>query len=261
MIMILLFLVIAIMVFSSQTNTGSESSIEKEKNIRISKLDQPCSDNKYTIINHTFFSLAYDESSEQALWVSYTLTDEMTNKNADRDDCTFKTDPLLSTGVNPSDYAKSGYDRGHLCPAADMSFDIQALTETFYMSNMSPQEPGFNRGIWKKLEETVRSWATRDNEIIIASGGSLKYTKGTIGNKHKISIPTYFYKVILDYQEPEIKAIAFVLRNESSSMPLHTFAVSVDSVEKMTGIDFFCNLPDEIEKRLEAACTIKQWFK
>jgi endonuclease G len=261
MTVVLLFLVIAIMVFSSQTNTGSESSVVKENDSSISKLDQPCSDNKYTIINHTFFSLAYDESTEQALWVSYTLTDEMTNKNADRDDCSFKTDPLLSTGVNPSDYAKSGYDRGHLCPAADMSFDIQALTETFYMSNMSPQESGFNRGVWKKLEETVRSWAKRDKEIIIASGGSLKYTKGTIGEKHKIAIPVYFYKVILDYQEPEIKAIAFVMKNESSSLPLQTFVVPIDSVERMTGVDFFCNLPDEIEKHLEVSCNIKQWFK
>jgi endonuclease G, mitochondrial len=260
--MIMLLLVITIMVFSSQTISNTESSRGIETTNHATKLDQPCSDNKYTIISHKYFSLAYDSSSGQALWVSYTMNSDMTDKNASRDKCSFKKDPLiLSNAIDPSDYTKSGYDRGHLCPAADMTFDIQAMSETFYMSNMSPQDPGFNRGIWKKLEETVREWAIRDKEIIVASGGSLKYTNGFIGKEHKIAVPTYFYKVILDYKEPEIKAIAFVLKNESSSQPLQTFVVSVDSVERMTGVDFFCNLPDETEKRVEAFSNVKQWFK
>ena len=255
-------LVIVVMVFSNQSGKNSGDSSASEAKATVENLDQPCSDNKYPVIHHKYFSLAYDPASGQAVWVGYTLSAGMTEKSADRKSCSFKADPLVANNrVEPSDYTRSGYDRGHLCPAGDMSFDIQALTETFYMSNMSPQDPSFNRGIWKKLEETIRLWALRDREIIIITGGSLKYTSGYIGKSTKIAIPRYFYKIILDYKEPDIKAIAFVLKNEASSGSLEQFVVSVDSVENMTGVDFFCNLPDDTENRIESGCKPGAWFK
>jgi len=126
------------------------------------------------------------------------------------------------------------------------------------MSNMSPQKPGFNRGIWKKLETLVRKWAVDNGSIYIATGGLLKGKLQTIG-KNQVSIPEYYYKVILDYREPEIKGIGFILKNQKSSDPLRSFAVSIDEVEKMTGIDFFHSLPDAIENEIELKYDIEIW--
>jgi len=171
----------------------------------------------------------------------------------------FRPDPAVRTGsAKPSDYAKSGYDKGHLCPAGDMACDSTAMSESFYMSNMSPQKPGFNRGIWKKLEEQVREWAVEDDVIYVVTGPILSGNLATIG-KDKIAVPKYYYKVILDYEEPEFKGIGFVLPNKSSTKPLTQYAVTIDSVEHLTGIDFFAALPDSVERVVESHADINRW--
>ena len=137
-----------------------------------------------------------------------------------------------------------------------MKWSKEAMSESFFMSNMSPQKPGFNRGIWKKLETLVRKWAVDNGSIYIVTGGVLKEVQ-TIGT-NQVSIPEYYYKVILDYREPEIKG-GFILKNQKSSDPLRKFAVSIDEVEKMTGIDFFHSLPDAIENEIELKYDIEKY--
>jgi endonuclease G len=124
------------------------------------------------------------------------------------------------------------------------------MKESFYFSNMSPQLPGFNRGVWKRLEELMRSWAIDNKAIYIVTGPLLSKGLPAIGS-NGVSIPNYYYKVVLDYTQPEIHAIGFVLPNASSSASLSTFAVSIDEVERQTGIDFFPALPDDQETKLE----------
>ena len=103
------------------------------------------------IVNHLGYSLSYNEKNEQASWVAYELTADQVRGTVKRKD-SFRSDPLIKTGsASLSDYKGSGYDRGHLAPAADMKWSTTAMSESFFMSNMSPQLPGFNRGIWKKL--------------------------------------------------------------------------------------------------------------
>jgi endonuclease G len=192
----------------------------------------------------------YSEEHEQAKWIAYELTKEETNSLFERTD-KFLVDPMVSTGTaQNSDYLKSGYDKGHLAPAADMGWSALTMKESFYFSNMSPQLPGFNRGVWKRLEELMRSWAIDNKAIYIVTGPLLSKGLPTIGS-NGVSIPNYYYKVILDYTQPEIHAIGFVLPNASSSATLNTFAVSIDDVEKQTGIDFFPALPDDQETKLE----------
>ncbi|HTN19757.1 MAG TPA: DNA/RNA non-specific endonuclease [Pelobium sp.] len=213
--------------------------------------------NEY-IIDHTGYSLVFNEKYKQAKWVAYELTASETEKVAERSNA-FKPDSTIPKLTNQArDYTGSGYDRGHLAPAADQSWSLQAMQESFYYSNMSPQLPGFNRGIWKNLEEQVRQWA-RDNEVIyIVTGPVLKDNLSTLGES-SIAIPKYYYKVILDYKEPELKGIGFIMPNESSSYPLQHFAVSIDSVENLTGIDFFPLLPDVDETTLEKNVCISCW--
>lgn len=210
------------------------------------------------IITHKGYSLLYNEAHEQASWVAYELTKEETNKRFNRSD-KFIVDPLVTTGsANNADYSANGYDRGHLAPAADMGWSSATMKESFYYSNMSPQDPAFNRGIWKSLEELVRSWAIENEAVYIVTGPVLTNGLPTIGSD-KVSVPRYYYKVILDYTEPGIKGIGFILPNEGSKEPLQSFAVSIDSVETVTGIDFFPLLPDEQERFIEKKLTVSSW--
>jgi len=212
------------------------------------------------LVIHTYYTLSYNEKFEQANWVYYTLTDSMVlNGGAERSN-SFKMDKMVISGsAKSSDYTKSGYDRGHLCPAADMGFSAIAMDESFLMSNISPQTPDFNRGIWKELEITVRNWATREHKIIVVSGPVFKNSKGSIG-RDEVLVPGSFFKVIYDETE-EPKMIAFVFPNEKSDRPLTDFAVSTDEAEKLTGFDFFSQLPDELENKLEAKVQLAGWFE
>ena len=172
----------------------------------------------------------------------------LTGKASRKND--FRVDPKISRwSATPDDYKRSGYDRGHLCPAADMSFNAKAMSETFYMSNMSPQVPMVNREIWKELEEHVRNRA-RKEKLYVVTGPIFKSNKGAIG-KGKVTVPGYYYKLF--YSPSKQQMIAYVLPNEESKRPLNSFAVPVDKVEKMTGIDFFSQLPDDLERVLAFA--------
>ncbi len=210
------------------------------------------------IIQHTGFTLSYNEKYEQASWVAYELTADELIKRVKRSD-NFKKDSKVSTGsALPSDYAKSGFDRGHLAPAADLSWSEVTMKESFYMSNMSPQKPGFNRGIWKKLEGYVRQWASDNGAIYVVTGGVLNNIDQFIGTSN-VGIPKYYYKVILDYTGPEKKGIGFILPNQSSSKKLQLSAVSIDEVEAFTGINFFHSIPDNEESLLESQFNVNQW--
>jgi len=228
------------------------------KTIKISKLEIPKTNPQDIIIDHTGYSLLYNEKHEQANWVAYQLTKEETVKIVERTD-KFLPDPLVKTkSANDKDYSGSSYDRGHLAPASDMGWSSTTMAESFYYSNMSPQDPSFNRGIWKRLEELVRTWAIEIDTIYVVTGPVLTTELTSIGS-NKVSVPKYFYKVILDYSEPNIKGIGFIISNSGSSDPLQYYAVTIDSVQKFTGIDFFPLLPDDQEKLIESNLTINDW--
>jgi endonuclease G len=217
--------------------------------------------NADTIVNREGYALGYSEKYEQPLWVIYRVTqEELDSPRVKRTD-DFRPDPAIKTGsASLSDYRKSGYDRGHLAPAATMGFSKQTMSESFYLSNMSPQKPKFNRGIWKDLESQVRIWGKEHRDIYVVSGPIIKPGYKTIG-KNAVAVPQYYYKVIFDISPPSFKMIAFILENKGSNQPLKTFVVTVDDVEKITGLDFFSELPDIIENKLESQSNIDQWNK
>lgn len=203
------------------------------------------------LVHHQNYSLAYSEEHEQALWVFYELDRNETHAIAKRKD-DFREDPLVRTGsASLADYKSSGYDRGHLAPAADMAFSEEAISESFYMSNMSPQEPSFNRGIWKKLEAQFREWAAADGSLYIVTGPVLVPGLAKMGD-NQVSIPNFYYKVALDFDADELGAIAFLLPNQKLDLELESFVVSIDSLESITGINFFAGLDDDLEAKFEA---------
>lgn len=210
------------------------------------------------IIRHLGYSFLYSETFEQSVWVAYELTKDEVRGGVERDD-QFRPDPAVATGTgNNSDYSGSGYDRGHLAPAADMGWSPEAMSESFYFSNMSPQVPSFNRGIWKKLEEMVRTWAIENEAVYVVTGPVLHENLPVIG-KNGVAIPEYYYKVILDYRQPEIKGIGFIMANAASGASLREFAVPIDSVERFTGLEFFHQLSDQEERVIESKLCIDCW--
>ena len=225
---------------------------------KINFLEIPKVSPKEFPIAHLGYTLLYNEKHEQASWVAYELTKEETYKTVERTD-KFQVDPRVKTGTaTDEDYKGSGYDRGHLAPASDMGWSQSAMEQSFYYSNMSPQDPSFNRGIWKLLEELVRTWAVEYKSIYVVTGPVLKSGLKQIG-PNKVSVPEYFYKILLDYTDPEVKAIGFIIPNKSSDQPLLTYAVTVDSVESFTGIDFFPSLPDDEENLIEKTLCLNCW--
>lgn len=210
------------------------------------------------IIKHNGYNLSYSEKHEQAEWVAYSLAkNDIVYTNRERP--FFNADPKVKTkSAHWRNYKKSGYDRGHLCPAGDRRATEKLYNETFLTSNISPQKHEFNAGIWNKLEQKTRYWAKKYDHLYVVTGGILKGNMKTIG-KDKVSVPNQFYKVLLDYTQPEIKAIAFLLPHKESNEPLYNFVVSIDELEKLTGIDFFPSLPDNIENKLEASSSYKGW--
>lgn len=212
------------------------------------------------VVQHLGYFTSYNHTHFQPNWVAYTLTPEKLTKEAERTN-EFLVDPKISPETaNTKDYTKSGFDRGHLAPAADMSWSKQAMLESFYMSNISPQTPKFNRGIWKKLEEQVRNWARTKPSLFIVTGPILNesLTK-KIGRTHSISVPTLFFKAIAD-TSLKGNGIAFLMKNEGSQEPLSHFVVTIDSLEKVLHRDLFHNIPSKKQINIEKKSDLKHWF-
>ncbi|WP_243652143.1 DNA/RNA non-specific endonuclease [Mariniflexile fucanivorans] len=210
------------------------------------------------IVHHEGYSLSYSEPHEQAEWVAYELKkSHLTNTNFKRP--YFEIDNAVKTGAASwRNYKNSGYDRGHLCPAGDRSYSQFAYDETFLTSNISPQEHAFNSGIWNTLEQKVRYWASKYDGVFVVTGGVLSGNMKTIGTE-KVAVPNQFYKVLIDTNSGHVKMIAFLMPHENSNKPLYDFVVSVDSIEALTGIDFFPELEDALENKLEASSSYKDW--
>ena len=213
-----------------------------------------------TPVVHTHFALGYAEAHEQAAWVAYELTPEEVGVNLAREG-NFREDPLVLTGsASLNDYRKSGYDRGHLAPVGDMNFDSVAMEESFYMFNISPQKRAFNGGIWSRLENSVRTWATEKGGLYVVTGPMLGQAKRSIG-ENQVTVPDFFYKVLLDERGSDSRMIALVVPTTARDEDLRTFVEKVDNVEAYTGIDFFPALPDNLEERLERTIETEGWFE
>ncbi|ENC6710525.1 DNA/RNA non-specific endonuclease, partial [Vibrio harveyi] len=190
-------------------------------------------------------------------WVAYHITAESVNITNKRSN-SFKEDTEMPDYARSTlaDYKGSGYDRGHLAPSATMDFTRESMKQSFLMSNMSPQLPGFNRVGWRVLEEHVRDLANEYNELYVVTGPIYQGNEGTIGNG--VVIPSAFYKVILDPSFDE--AIAFIVpHRDVSSSELANFITTIDEVERQTGLDFFAQTPDSIEDNMESVKWEEMW--
>ncbi len=255
-----ILLILVLSIYWCQEKKENESSDSTNINIDVKTADFNYLPTSTTgaIVNHNGYSLSYSEAHEQAEWVAYSL-DKKDIVYTNRKRPYFIEDPKVkTTSASWRNYKKSGYDRGHLCPAGDRKSTEKSFNETFYTSNISPQKHNFNAGIWNKLEQKTRFWTKKYNHLYVITGGVLEENLKTIGTE-KVSVPKEFYKILLDYTQPEIKAIAFLIPHQESAKPLYEFVVAIDELEQKTGIDFFPDLPNDLEDKLEKSVSYKGW--
>lgn len=255
-ILILIPVLYGLYLYSQQTiSRTAQPTIEQYDDLEIPLLR---TDQEQQLIRHTGYTVSYNQSWRIPNWVAYELTREET-KGTEKRGNRFIADPLTEgyTASN-TDYARSGYDKGHMAPAADMKWSSKVMKESFYFSNICPQHPELNRRRWKDLEEKTRDWAIADSAIVIICGPIIGAQPKTIG-KNQVVVPQQFFKVILSLYASSPRAIGFLFDNERSVAPLSTYAVTVDSIERLTGMDFFAPLPDEFEEQLESAYQAAEW--
>jgi endonuclease G len=255
---ILLIIVLSYYLYQEKKETFSFDKTDKTATVKNNGFNYLPTSTTGQIVTHKGYNLSYSEKHEQAEWVAYSL-DKKDIVYTNRKRPYFIEDPKVkTTSADWKNYKKSGYDRGHLCPAGDRRMTKDSYDETFYTSNISPQNHAFNAGIWNKLEQKTRYWAKKYNHLYVITGGILDDNLKTIGQE-KVSVPNQFSKILLDYTKPEIKAIAFLLLHKESKKPLYDFVVSIDELEQKTGIDFFHDLPDDLENKLEKSSSYKGW--
>lgn len=241
--------------FEAQTNSSNSLEIEAYSEFDESYLP---SSTTAVIINHSYYSLSYSEAHEQAEWVAYELAKKHLSKNEiDRPDF-LQDSKVKSKSAHWRNYKGSGYDRGHLCPAGDRRFSIEAYHETFLTSNISPQDNDFNGGVWNKLEQQVRFWAKKYDGVYVVTGGVLNEGLPTIGEE-RVSVPEDFYKIVLNRSGDEFSAIAFLIPNGPTNDSFYDYLVTIDEIEELTGIDFFPKLSEYTQKEFESKMDAKAW--
>jgi endonuclease G, mitochondrial len=226
------------------------------------------------VVMHACMALVYDEPHEQAKWVAHLVLPDIVEGKVTRSN-DFRPDPMIKTGstdeidffLKSTDVAGEikydgfGYDRGHLAPSADFRWSEKALSESYFYSNMSPQLPEFNRELWSGLEDKVRGYIFRNpgSRLFVVTGPMLDPQPKVIERSpKKVAIPKAFFKVIMDQEHG--RAIGFIVPHQNSGASLKTFAMSIDEVEKQTGLDFYAGLPDDQEAKMESQNQILDWL-
>jgi endonuclease G len=214
------------------------------------------------VLEKSNYTVSFNRETNLPNWVAWSITSEELIERESRTN-NFQPDPELPVheAVTTDDYKNSGYDRGHMCPAADNKYHWRAMDESLYMTNICPQNNNLNRGDWKELEEDCRRWATK--EPVYIACGPILYNKpkyGFIGRKFMIRVPDAFFKVVLTgLNSGKPRVIGFIYKNESGNNKRDKYVNSVDDVERITSLDFFANLPDEIENKIEASYKLSEW--
>lgn len=212
------------------------------------------------ILTRKAYTVSYNPSTRLPNWVAWHLTADHIDGNYSRGGMKFHKDKEVpEPRATDEDYKGSGYDRGHMCPSGDNKWDADAQWESFYLTNACPQHHGLNRGDWNEMEQQCREWAKRMGDIYIVCGPILFKGKHKTIGKNRVVVPEAFFKVVLCLRGTP-KAIGFIYRNTDGDRPKGDYVNSVDQVERVTGIDFFPSLPDDVENKVEAEAKLEDWY-
>ena len=204
------------------------------------------------------FTLSFNKENKTPNYVAWELLNEETQGDEGRSN-NFWTDEDLEGCPTTKDYTGSGFDRGHLCPAADQKWNPQAMSDCFVMANICPQDHALNAGAWATLENKERQWAQRDSALMIIAGPIYTDSDTQRIGAAKVRVPSAFFKVLAAPYLDEPRGIAFVYPNMKSPGNMENYAMSIDELERLTGFDFLPALPDDVENKVESTFSFKEW--
>ncbi len=225
--------------------------------ISLPSIQQPLTEQ---IITHVGYAVSYNATTRLPNWIAYELTHEEACGTIPRGD-DFARDPLVKgKQAHNDDYRRSGYDKGHMAPAGDMKWCEEAMDESFYFTNICPQNPNLNRGDWKDLEEKCRDLVAIYDHLYIVCGPILWGDEYETIGANRVVVPDAFYKVLLTDIAGEYQAVGFIFPNRVGSHELSHYACTIDRVEEVAQIDFFASLPDSLENQIESTCQLSYWL-
>lgn len=204
------------------------------------------------------YTVSYNTLTLIPNWVAWHLTADHTDGDVPRDNEFYEDFEVPSPRATNEDYRRSGWSRGHMCPAGDNKWDEKAMQESNLLTNICPQNSELNSGVWNVIERNCRKWAKKYGDIYIVCGPVLLNREHETIGTNMIVVPEAFFKVVLR-MNPEPAAIGFVIRNNEGKKKRDQFINTVDDVERITGYDFFSSLPDDIEDVVEAKASINDW--
>jgi len=254
------FLSIVIMLFTLLQ--VSCANVKKTEAVAIVPIETPrvMDSRENQVIVHKGYAVSYNKDTRLPNWVAYELTDIEVNGTCKRNGRFYPDPDVKGKQADNEDYRNTGWDKGHIAPAGDMKWDDQAMLESCYFTNICPQNHNLNGGDWRSLEEKCRGYARCYGNVYIAAGPVVGEVKnGTIGY-NKVVVPDAFYKVLLVCVDGRYEGIGFYFENVAGHKPLSVYAMTIDEIEVITGIDFFFALPDKIEDEVEGKINEEIWF-
>lgn len=265
-IVLTLVLIACFYLFAETTKTHKESEVyETSKASTVATLDQQLyfvklpAGQAEILRSYTGFEVSFNPEKHVPNYVSWELTCSETDGPYSRQNVSFGEDPAVDGCATLQDYRRSGFDRGHMAPAADMKWSEQAMDDCHYLTNIAPQDHALNAGRWNSLEQKCRNIAKQDSSVLIIAGPILTdRLRRTIGET-QVVVPERFFKVLYTPFTNPPRAIAFVMPNRATSDPLTSLVMTVDQLEEITGMDFFSVLPDSIENEIESRIEPRKW--
>ena len=222
------------------------------------EIPAPLKNKKEQILRRKAYTVSYNKDTRCPNWVAWHLTAEHADGSLKRHSSFREDEDVPRPRATLEDYKRSGWSRGHMCPAGDNKWDEQAMEESFLLTNVCPQDKSLNSGLWNRVEMDCRQWAKKYGEVYVVCGPVLMNRKHETIGSNNVVVPEAFFKVVLCLKG-EPKAIGFVIRNNEGKKKRDQFINSVDEVERITGYDFFPALPDDVENVVEAKADIKEW--
>lgn len=233
---------------------------DRSRRTAIVKLELPRSRQGEDIVEHTGFTTSYNHNTLVPDWAAYDLTAEEL-QGTYKPSCSYSWNPhLQGRQASREDYSNSGWDKGHMVPKADLKWSNEAYIESYYFTNVCPQDHGFNAGDWRKLEEFVRRMANKFGTVYVVCGPIFQGNEyGYLGN-NRVAIPDAFFKAILAPKDGGFISIGFVMNNSSSKRQNYrNCALSINDIEQITGLDLFYALDDRIEDSVEGTYHLGDW--
>ena len=248
-------------------NSFASSEIQVYENKNVSKFKNAYGDyslavklsqSNQKILKRTAYYLSYNPILLIPNWVAWHLTAEHADGDCPREKNYYEDEDVPLPRATNADYKGSGWTRGHMCPAADNKWDSIAMRESSFLTNICPQHTSLNTGLWNRIEQDCRKWAKKYGDLYIVCGPVLLNQEHETIGMSKVVVPEAFFKVILR-MNPQPAAIGFIVRNNEGKKKRDQYVNTIDEVERITGIDFFPALPDDIEDEVEAKADINNW--